>query len=123
MDEILHHFETIGNYRLLAFYRGSINLGFLRWCRISSIHDSSEPNQPQVASVSDMEPFLRDPFVRNPSRKRIRVPLGHLRNDILDAEMLEPWTMAWIIFGHVMWQLGLWAFGIRSTETMKELAE
>ena len=39
---ISHHFETMGNHCLLVFHRGSINLGFLRWCRISSIHSRKQ---------------------------------------------------------------------------------
>ena len=38
--EILHHFETMGNPCLLVFiYWGTIIPGFLRRCRISSIHN------------------------------------------------------------------------------------
>ena len=38
-DEILHHFETRGNYCLLVF-TGESNQkpGFLGWCRISPMH-------------------------------------------------------------------------------------
>ena len=43
MDEILHHFETMGNQCLLVFTGTGISIpGFLRWCRISSIHSRIE---------------------------------------------------------------------------------
>ena len=38
MDEILHHFETMGNRLLLAFYRAIIIPGFLRWCEADFVH-------------------------------------------------------------------------------------
>ena len=38
MDEILHHFETMGNHLFVDIDRGIIILGLLRWCRISSTH-------------------------------------------------------------------------------------
>ena len=38
MDEILHHFETMGHHCLLVFVGGIILPGFLRWCRTSLIH-------------------------------------------------------------------------------------
>ena len=39
MDEILHHFETMGNHCLLAFAGQSSFQGLVRrWCRILSIH-------------------------------------------------------------------------------------
>ena len=39
MDEIRsHHFETMGSHCSLAFTGESFIPGFLKWCRISSIH-------------------------------------------------------------------------------------
>ena len=38
MDEILHPFETMGSHCSLVFTGESFIPGFLRWCRISSIH-------------------------------------------------------------------------------------
>ena len=38
MDEILHHFETMGNHNLLVFTGNQSIPGLLRWCKILSIH-------------------------------------------------------------------------------------
>ena len=38
MDEILHHLRNYGKPLFVGIYRGDIIPGFLRWCRISSIH-------------------------------------------------------------------------------------
>ena len=38
MDEILHHFEAMGNHCLLVFTGNQTIPGLLRWCRILSIH-------------------------------------------------------------------------------------
>ena len=43
MDKIRRYFETMGNHSLFGIYRGAIILGFLRWCRISSIHSMFDP--------------------------------------------------------------------------------
>ena len=40
MDEILHHFEAMGNHLFVGIDRGIIILGLRRWCRILSTHSS-----------------------------------------------------------------------------------
>ena len=42
MDEILHHVEPMRNHCFVGIYGGIIIPGFLRWCRISSIHSVSQ---------------------------------------------------------------------------------
>ena len=42
MDEILHHCETIINHGFVGIYMGIMIPGFLRWCRISSIHSMNQ---------------------------------------------------------------------------------
>ena len=38
MDEILHHLRNHGKPQFVGSYSGIITPGFLRWCRISSVH-------------------------------------------------------------------------------------
>ena len=38
INKILHHFENMGKPLFVGIYRGIFIPGFLRWCRISSIH-------------------------------------------------------------------------------------
>ena len=42
MDGCEIHFETMGNHNLCWYYRRIIIPGFLRWCRILSIHGISK---------------------------------------------------------------------------------
>ena len=45
MNEILHHFETIGSHCWFGFFRGIMVLGFLRRCRILSIRSMSSSDR------------------------------------------------------------------------------
>ena len=60
MHEIVHHFETMGSHCLLVFTGVIIIPGFLRWCRISTIHsvrlaretdDSSQASWPHLPKL------------------------------------------------------------------------
>ena len=37
MDELLHHFETMGNHCFIGIYRMSVIPGFLRWCEMDFV--------------------------------------------------------------------------------------
>ena len=56
MDEILHRFEAMGNHCLLVFTGESFIPGFLRWCRILSIH--SNP-QTVLCETGEAKAFFR----------------------------------------------------------------
>ena len=56
MDEILHHFETMGKPLFVGIYKGILIPGFLRWCRVSFIHSII----PKVMGVQRSNPAAED---------------------------------------------------------------
>ena len=58
MDEILHHFEAMGNHLFVGFYRGIIILRLLRWFEMdfATTHSMENPDQsPKNTSLPPIE--------------------------------------------------------------------
>ena len=62
MDEILHHFETMGNHCSSVFTGESLfYVGFLGWCRISFIHSLVSIWCERISSIHSMCQSRGDP--------------------------------------------------------------
>ena len=88
LDEILHHFETMGNQCIVGIYKGSIIPGFLRWCEMDFVHPQYGPRvfcaEPRPDWFFPVKPF--DPKGDGVSFPRWDEPLGGCETEVIRAK-------------------------------------